>query len=367
MLTKKWAFFLLEPSNIHYLFKLTLMPKNTASKNNFVFQRNVAILGIILFIGKLFAWHLTNSDAVFSDAMESIVNIIAAFMGLYSLYLAAKPKDLDHPYGHGKVEFITSGVEGALIIFAGIIIIIEASDSLLHGNTPKKLDWGIALVALTAVVNYILGHISYKKGVKENSMVLQSSGRHLQSDTFTTLGVVISLVLVYFTGIYWIDGLVALVFGMYIIIVGYRIIRKSFSGIMDEADLGMLSRLGKFLNENRKPEWIDVHNMRIQQHGSGLHIDAHLTLPYYLELRNAHKEMENMISLIVQNTDRNIEFNFHMDDCKPFSCEICMLQNCAVRQKPFREKIEWTLKSISQPQKHNYPTEEASFGNRKAE
>ena len=100
------------------------MENRNSSKTNFTFQKTVAIVGIGLFIGKLIAWHLTNSDAVFSDAMESIVNIIAGFMGLYSLYLAAKPKDIDHPYGHGKVEFVTSGIEGALIIFAGVIIIV---------------------------------------------------------------------------------------------------------------------------------------------------------------------------------------------------------------------------------------------------
>ena len=323
------------------------------SKTNFAFQRNVAIVGILLFVGKLIAWHLTNSDAVFSDAMESIVNIIAAFMGLYSLYLAAKPKDLDHPYGHGKVEFVTSGIEGALIIFAGVIIIVQSVDSLLHGNVPKKLDWGILIVALTAAINYLMGHISIKRGIKQNSLVLQSSGKHLQSDTFTTLGVVISLVLIYFTKIYWIDAAVALIFGGYIMFIGYKIIRKALSGIMDEADLEMLSRLAKFLNENRKPEWIDIHNMRIQQHGSGLHIDAHLTLPWYFELRKAHEEMEKAYKLIGENTDRSVEFNFHLDDCKTFSCEICQLSECPVRQKPFVKKIEWNEKNISQVQKHS--------------
>ncbi|MGZ5209679.1 MAG: cation diffusion facilitator family transporter, partial [Kaistella sp.] len=204
------------------------MPEvQNSSKSNFAFQKTVAIVGIGLFVGKLIAWHLTNSDAVFSDAMESIVNIIAGFMGLYSLYLAAKPKDVGHPYGHGKVEFVTSGIEGALIIFAGIIIIVQAVDSLLHGNIPKKLDWGMLIIAATAAINYLMGYISVKKGIQQNSLVLQSSGKHLQSDTFTTLGVVISLVLVYFTKIYWIDAAVALIFGGYIIVIGYKIIRKA--------------------------------------------------------------------------------------------------------------------------------------------
>ena len=326
--------------------------KKTADQQKFAFQRNVAIVGIILFVGKLYAWHLTNSDAVFSDAMESIVNIIAAFMGLYSLYLAAKPKDHDHPYGHGKVEYVTSGIEGALIIFAGIMIIVEATDSLLHGNTLQKLDWGIFIIAATALINYILGYISYKKGVKENSLVLQSSGQHLQSDTITTGGVVISLILVYLTGINWIDAAVAMVFGGYIIFIGYGIIRKALSGIMDEADLSMVARLAEFLNQNRKKEWIDIHNVRIQQYGARLHIDAHLTLPWYFELRDAHNEMEEMIKQIAANTDRNVEFNFHMDDCKTFSCEICEIFECPVRELPFVKRVEWTLENISQVDKH---------------
>ncbi len=322
-------------------------------RKNFAFQRNVALVGIVLFVAKLVAWHLTNSDAVFSDAMESIVNIVAGFMGLYSLYLAAKPKDVEHPYGHGKVEFVTSGVEGALIIFAGIIIIVEAADSLLHGNIPKQLDWGILIIAVTAGINYLMGYISYRKGLKENSPVLQSSGKHLQSDTITTVGVVLSMILVYYTKIYWLDAAVAFIFGVYIIFIGYRIIRRALSGIMDEADLGMLAKLAKVMNDNRRPQWIDLHNTRIQQHGSGLHIDAHLTLPWYLELREAHQQMEDAVKLIAENSSRRIEFNFHMDDCKPFSCEICELWECPVRQNTFVKKIEWNSENIAQTDKHN--------------
>lgn len=332
------------------------MENQHSSKTNFAFQKTVAIAGIGLFIGKLIAWHLTNSDAVFSDAMESIVNIIAGFMGLYSLYLAAKPKDIDHPYGHGKVEFVTSGIEGALIIFAGVIILVQAVDSLLHGNVPKKLDWGMLIIAVTAVINYLMGYISVKKGIRENSLVLQSSGKHLQSDTLTTLGVVISLILVYLTKIYWIDAAVALIFGGYIMFVGYKIIRKALSGIMDEADQELLSKMAKILNENRKREWIDIHNTRIQQHGSGLHIDAHLTLPWYFELRKAHEEMEETYKLISENSSRAIEFNFHLDDCKPFSCEICQLSECQVRQRPFVKKIVWNENNISQMDKHDVTT-----------
>ncbi|SDF87325.1 cation diffusion facilitator family transporter [Epilithonimonas hungarica] len=328
------------------------MKTNKKTNSNIAFQKWIATIGIILFVGKLIAWKLTNSDAVFSDAMESIVNVISAFLGLYSLYLASKPRDENHPYGHGKVEFVTSAIEGSLISIAGIMIIYEGTNSLISGKVLDKLNIGIWIIAATAVINYIIGYISIQKGKRENSIVLISSGKHLQSDTITTLGVVVSLVLVYFTDLVWIDSVVALILGVYIITIGYKIIRKSLSGIMDEADPELLNKLATFLNKNRKEEWIDVHNVKIQQFGSRLHIDAHLTLPWYFELRTAHDEMEELIKLIAKNTDRSVEFNFHMDDCKPTSCAICQIENCPVRQQNFLKKIEWNGENISQPDKH---------------
>ena len=269
---------------------------NTEKSNaNIAFQKWIAFVGVLLFVGKIIAWKLTNSDAVFSDAMESIVNVISAFMGLYSLYLAAKPRDENHPYGHGKVEFVTSAIEGSLISIAGVMIIYEGTNSLISGKVLGKLDLGIWITAATAVINYVVGYISIQKGKKENSIVLVSSGKHLQSDTITTLGVVTSLILVYFTDLVWIDSVVALILGIYIITIGYKIIRKSLSGIMDEADPELLNKLATFLNQNRKKEWIDIHNVKIQQFGSRLHIDAHITLPWYFELRTAHDEMEDVI------------------------------------------------------------------------
>ncbi|ATA85206.1 cation diffusion facilitator family transporter [Capnocytophaga sputigena] len=318
---------------------------------SFRFQQIIAFVGVLLFIVKLIAWQMTHSDAVLSDAMESIVNIIAAFMGLYSLYLCNKPRDTDHPYGHGKVEFVTSGIEGALIGLAGILIIVEAVHSLITGIILNKLDWGIAIVTSTAILNYTMGYISYRKGKREHSLVLISSGKHLQSDTISTIGVVVSLVLVHLTGWLWLDPLIALLFGGYIIIAGYQIVRKALSGIMDEKDEALFTELVNILQANRKTEWIDIHNMRIQQFGAHLHIDAHITLPYYYSLKEAHQEMENVIHLLVKKVNRTIEFNFHLDYCKPFSCEICAI-DCPFREKPFVQTIQWDVKNIAGIAKH---------------
>ena len=318
---------------------------------SFRFQQIIAFIGVLLFIGKLIAWQLTDSDAVFSDAMESIVNIIAAFMGLYSLYLCNKPRDADHPYGHGKVEFVTSAVEGALISIAGVLIIIEAVSSFINGITLNRLDWGITIIAFTALMNYIMGYISEQKGKRQNSLVLISSGKHLQSDTVSTIGVVVSLLLVHFTGWVWLDPLVAFIFGGYIIIVGGKIVRKALSGIMDEKDEAFFAELVSILETNRKKEWIDIHNMRIQQFGAHLHIDGHITLPYYYPLKEAHTEMEKVIHLLAEKIDRTIEFNFHLDYCKPFSCELCTI-DCKFRQKPFVKTVQWDVKNIAGVAKH---------------
>lgn len=328
------------------------MTEQKKKQEQIPFQKWIAGFGIVLFIGKIIAWKLTGSDAVFSDAMESIVNIISAFLGLYSLYLAAKPSDEGHPYGHGKVEFVTSAIEGALISIAGIIIIYEGANSLITGKILNKLDWGIWIIAGTAIINYLLGYLSIKRGKKVNSLVLISSGKHLQSDTITTLGVIVSLGLVYFTHLNWIDAVVALLFGFYIIVIGYKIIRKSLSGIMDEANPEMLNQIAELLEKNRKKDWIDIHNMKIQQFGSRLHLDAHLTLPWYFNLRTAHNDMEEVVKLIAKNTERYIEFNFHMDDCKSTSCAICQVENCSFRETVFTKKIKWNGENISHPNKH---------------
>jgi len=321
--------------------------------NKLPFQRLIVFLGILLFIMKLVAWKFTSSDAVFSDAVESIVNVVSAFLGMYSLSLASKPKDLDHPYGHGKVEFLTSGLEGFLIVIAGITIIAKSIISFIRGIYVQDLDWGILIVLTTGIINYIMGFYSVKKGEKEKSPVLIASGKHLQSDTITTVGVVISLIVVYFTNLHWLDSLVALIFGCYIIFIGYPIIRKAISGIMDESDEKLLKEITSILAKNRKNNWIDIHNVKIQQYGSSIHVDAHITLPWYYNLREAHNEMEQVMILLARNIDYQIEFNFHMDDCKPKSCKICKIKDCKERKYPFEKSIEWTVKEIRQIGKHN--------------
>src|SRR5262249_30149643 len=151
---------------------------------NISVQKWVAAVAVVLFLLKLAAYYLTQSVAVLTDALESTVNVIAGFIALYSLYIAAKPRDEDHPYGHGKAEFLSAAVEGALVFMAGLIIIYEAIVSLIHPHPLARLDRGIYIVGFTALVNYIVGAWCIRKGKQNNSMALQAGGKHLQTDTY---------------------------------------------------------------------------------------------------------------------------------------------------------------------------------------
>src|SRR5580692_431017 len=197
------------------------------AQENISIQRWVAIIGTLLFFLKLTAYYLTQSVAVLTDALESTVNVIAGFIGLYSLHVAAKPRDEDHPYGHGKAEFLSAAVEGALVIMAGFIIVYEAIVNLIHPHPIQKLDKGIYIVAFTAVVNFIVGAICIRKGKQNNSMALQAGGRHLQSDTYSTIGIIVGLVIIWYTRLVWLDSIISIIFSGIILYTGYHILRRS--------------------------------------------------------------------------------------------------------------------------------------------
>ena len=315
-------------------------------------QKSIVTTALILFALKIFAWFITGSVAILTDALESTVNVIAAVIGLYSLYISAKPRDENHPYGHGKAEFLAAAVEGILMMMASIFIISEAVNHLIFTQTLQKLDYGIILIGISAVVNFWMGHRAVQKGKKNNSLALEASGRHLQSDTYSTIAVAIGLLLIFLTKIQAIDSIMAILISFVIIFTGYKITRKSIAGIMDEADRKILSRMIDLLNQNRHPNWIDIHNLRVIKFGRVLHIDCHLTVPWYLNIRESHLEVDRLQQLITNEFGESIEFFVHTDDCVDSSCSICLKQDCQVRQHPFTKKIEWRLDNIIPNQKH---------------
>lgn len=316
-------------------------------------QKNITLLAILLFIIKIIAWQWTKSIAIFTDAMESTVNVAAGFLGWYSLWLSAKPRDENHPYGHGKVEFITAAIEGTLILVAGLVIIYEAIIHLQNPHQIKELNWGLILLAITAIINYFAGTYAVKAGIHKRSIALETAGIHLKTDTYSTLGILLGLIVMWFTKWYWLDFIMAFVMAAFIIYTGYKVIRKSLAGIMDEADLKLLKKLVDFLEANRHPAWIDIHNLRMVQYGAILHLDGHITLPWYFTVKQAHNEIEELNQMIEKEFGNKIELFLHADYCEDFSCKICSVPNCSVRKHPQEKHIIWTIENVLKNEKHH--------------
>lgn len=316
-------------------------------------QKWVVITALLLFTIKIVAYFLTHSIAILTDAIEGTVNVIAGFIGWYSLYVAAKPSDENHPYGHGKAEFISAAIEGTLIGVAGIYIMFEAITGFFHHRDIRKLDYGMLLVASTAVINLVVGHICELYGRKNNSLALISSGKHLKSDTYSTVGIIVGLALIYFTGILWLDSVVAIIFGVIIVYTGASIVRSSIAGIMDEADTELLKKMVRMLNNNRRENWIDLHNLRVIKYGGQLHVDCHLTVPWYLNVNEAHIEIDELGKLIRHEFANTIEMFVHSDGCLYFQCNICAKRDCPVRQHAFQQRVEWTMSNVLLNKKHS--------------
>lgn len=312
----------------------------------------VLVAGTLLMGIKFVAWRLTHSTTILSDALESIVNVVAGAFALYSLYLAAKPRDVDHPYGHGKVEFISAGFEGGLVVLAGGIIIWRSVEALLAEQHLHDLDTGIWLTAAAGGLNLFLGLLLKKRGKNAHSITMEASGTHLLSDAWSTVAMLVGLVVIQLTGLLWLDQVFAMAFAMFIILTGLRVFRRSVAGIMDEADLKLASDVIATLEEHRPAQWIDVHNFRMIGYGPVLHIDCHVTLPWYYDLQHAHDEIAAIERLVNDKHDREVELFIHMDPCIQASCAICALQECPERKTPFQRRVKWDATSVLGNAKH---------------
>lgn len=324
----------------------------STEKKLFRIQLSALLAGSLLLIAKFIAYQLTHSNTILTDALESIINIVAGAFALYSLYLAAQPIDDNHPYGHGKVEFIAAGFEGILITIAGVLMIVKSVMGFFDPRQLENLDLGMIIVVVSGAINYILGYWLVANGRLHQSLTLKSDGEHLKSDAYSSFGILAGLLLIKFTGIQWLDNVVAIFFACFILYTGIGLIKKSVSGIMDEADEAVILALVRQLKEHRKIQWIDVHNLRVIQYGSKLHVDCHATLPWYYSLREAHDEMEEIARLVNSKFPDKVEFFIHGDPCISASCKVCMIDNCLQRTELFSQKVDWNLSNVRRNRKH---------------
>lgn len=306
-------------------------------------QRRIVIISILLLVGKFTAYLITNSVGIMTDAMESIVNVSAGFIGLYSLKISAKPKDNTHPFGHGKVESISASLEGIMIILAGTVIILEGIKRLFAPMPVEKLDIGILIIAFSGLVNYIAGLYSIRVGRKYNSIALVAGGKHLHSDTYSTIGLIAGLILMYITEIYWIDSVLALGFGSIIVVTGINILRRTISNLMDKADVEVLNKMAAAIIEKRHTDWIDIHNLKAIRYGNVVFVDCDLTIPWYYNTAQGHNCNDALSAVIGEVLDRRMLISIHTDPCNSYNCPGCGILSCPVRQQRYIEQLELSL------------------------
>jgi len=316
------------------------------------FQIYIIVIGIFLTVVKFSLYFETHSNSILSDALESIVNIIAGIVTLISLNFASKPKDENHPYGHGKIEFVSAMFEGSLLAVTGFYSFYKVIDAYLHPMPLHHLQSSILIIAVLGVVNYLMGVVSHREGSKANSPALLGSAQHLKSDGYSSLGLIIGLILIELFHWQWLDLVIALVVSFIIMYQGMGVIKEAMSGILDETDTTILKNVIAYLEKNRRPIWIDMHNLRIVKYGSDYHIDAHVTMPWYMSNQVVHDELKEMHDLINEHFSNEVELFIHCDPCVPDSCHVCQHASCDQRLHPFSHYETWTIDNVIKNEKH---------------
>jgi len=300
-------------------------------------------VGAALLWVKFWAYQLTGSTAVLSDALESIVNVVAAAFALTSLVFAGRPADRNHPYGHGKIEYFAAAFEGGLIAFAALLIIYEAGRGFFRTPELRQLDLGLAITFGAGVANATLGWFLIRTGKATQSLTLIADGKHVLSDFLTSLGVVVGLLLVRLTGIVSFDPLVAAIVGVNLGWTGFWLVRHAAGGLLDEEDTKLTGKLVKAFDAYRMPGIIRIHHLRAIRAGRFTHVDAHVVVPEYWPVDRAHVLAESFEERVIQACGVEGEIVFHIDPCHRAYCVQCDVLDCPVRLAPFVARPPHTL------------------------
>lgn len=256
------------------------------------YQRHAMLLSLFvgfgMLAGKWYAYYLTGSAAILSDAAESVVHVIAVGFAAFSLWLSQQPADESHLYGHEKINFFSAGVEGTLIVLAALTIIYEAVQKWIEGLELQNLGIGIAFVAGAGVLNAGLGAYLVWRGKKLNSLILVANGKHVLTDSWTSGGVVVGLFLALWTDWLPFDPILAIVVALNILWSGGKLIRQSVGGLMDEGSPEIGKQIQEVLEAETKARNLQYHELRFRSSGSSLWIEFHLLFPPESLLEEAH-------------------------------------------------------------------------------
>ncbi len=310
-------------------------------------------VGLLLMGLKFLTYRITSSSAVLSDALESIINVVASAFAALSIWMAAKPPDPEHPYGHGKIEYFSAGFEGALIIAAAAGIFYTGVQQVLHPHPLPYLQKGAIILLFTTIANLLLGLFLVGIGQRTDSIALVADGKHVMTDVYTSIGVVLGLGLVYVSGLVWLDGAVACLVGLNILITGGRLVHQSYTRLMDASDPDLLDRITQLLHQYRRPDWIDIHQLRAWRAGSLIHIDLHLVLPLDVPLHEAHHEARKLERMLIDQLQGNASVLVHMDPCETENCPICNRPDCHSREHRQTANAAWDRERLTQYRAEN--------------
>lgn len=296
------------------------------------------VVSVTILLIKFAAYYLTNSKAVLSDALESIVNVLGAIAAFAVMHKVSHPADEEHPYGHGKLEYFSAAFEGGLVAFASVLIAWEAVAALINRSPLFNIDEGIWLIGASGLMNLGLGLYLRWEGDRHKSHAISASGNHVLADVATTAAALLGLVLFLFTGAWWIDGSVALLISGYLGFTGYSIVRQSMAGLLDERDSLVLNDLTAALEAKREKGLIEIHNLKVIRSGRFHHVDAHLVVPRFWSVLEAHEIIEQYEKDVVAHYPYDGEIAIHTDPCESRHCKSCELEDCKIRSSEFQKR-----------------------------
>lgn len=305
------------------------------------------VFSVVLIVAKWAAFLLTGSAAILSDAMESGVNLLSSGFVLYAVWLSNQPRDEDHPYGHGRVEYFSAGFEGALVLFAALSIAVVAIGRMIEPVTLQRLELGAVIQLVISVVTLGVGQAILRAGRRLRSPSIVADGVHIRSDAFTTFGTFVGVVVVWMTGIVWLDTLAAIIVSVWLAGSGVQVIRSAVGGLMDEADPELLDEISQVLEDTREPGWIAPHHAKVHHLGRAFHIDLHMVFPAYWSLKQTHEVSERLEDALEARFGEGTDLMLHMESCTPKSCSYCDMPECPIRAHEFVERNQWDAQYIS--------------------
>lgn len=302
----------------------------------------VCVLGL-----KYLSYVLSGSVALKSDAIESIVNVVAAVFALGAVIFAGKPADKEHPYGHGKIEYFSAAFEGGLISLAAVFILLEAAKGLIYGVELKDLGRGLLVNLLAGALNGLLGWFLLSQGRKTRSKALEADGHHILSDFWTTVGIASGLLAVKLTGITWFDPVMAMIVGLLLARTGFRLVRESSQALLDMEDPDVLGKVVEAMNRIRSWDIIAVHEMRTFRSGRYTHVDVHIVVPEFYPVRQAHDLCETFGKKALDEAKLEGEVHTHVDPCGRLYCDRCPAEGCAIRVAPKTKDTAFSLEEAT--------------------